>query len=57
MMADYSLDLRHLDEDSVDETSSKFSKYKAKCVSAMIDNIFLCNEPVNVPKWLGFSPD
>ena len=43
MMANYGLDLRHLDEDLVEETSSKFSKFKANCVSATIDNSILCN--------------
>jgi len=57
MMANYSLDLRRFDEVLVEEMSSKFSEFEAKCVSATIDNSVLCNGLVEVPEWLGFSPD
>lgn len=32
-------------------------KFEVECISATIDNGVLCNELVNVPKRLRFSPD
>ena len=57
LINDYGCDLQCLDEDLMEETSSKFSKFEAECVSDTISNGVLCNEQVKVPEWLGSSPD